>query len=161
MHTPQVHEPPSILFCFKPTAAQSNALISGAGGGIGFGAGLTSSFAGAAPGRGASQTVHFSVAEAAFCNMHVPHVQSPPDAAVACFIPAAAQSNALGADEEGVDEGKAKPPLVLGMEEDEEEEEATGTGLKKSYAGIFDIGVAAATLRASRKSLGGALNLNT
>ena len=93
MHTPQVHEPPSTLFCFKPTAAQSNALISGAGGGIGFGAGLTSSFAGVAPGRGASQTVHFSVAEAAFCNMHVSHVQSPPDAAVACFIPAAAQLN--------------------------------------------------------------------
>ena len=67
----------------------------------------------------------------------------------------------MGADEEGVDEVKTKPPLVLGMEEDEEEEEATGTGLKKSYAGIFDIGVAAATLRASRKSLGGALNLNT
>lgn len=46
--------------------------------------------------RGSSQTSHFSVALAGFCNMHVLHVHDAPLVAVGSgFRPAAAQSNAF------------------------------------------------------------------
>ena len=82
-HVSHVH---SVVVCvdgaFIPAAAQSNA----------FGAG-----AGAAPGRGASHTVHFSLALSGFFSAHVSHIHSALDAAAGCFIPAAAQLNAFGA----------------------------------------------------------------
>lgn len=115
MHELQVHDALSPFGCgFKPAAAQSNALTSSTGGGIGFGAGFTSLAVVLAPGRGASQTAHFSVAEAVFFSMHVSHVHSPPPAGAAGFIPAALQLNDLGADDV---EGNANP-FNFGVEDD-------------------------------------------
>jgi hypothetical protein len=85
MHVEQVQLAPDVVGGFIPTAAQSNPTTAG---GVFF----------SCPGRGASQTVHLSSAEAGFESMHSSHSQFPPSAAMGGFFPAVAQSKVTDAE---------------------------------------------------------------
>lgn len=113
-----------------------------AGGGTDFGADLTVLTPDSAPGRGASQIAHFSVADALFLSIQESHVQSPVFVDAAGLIPAAAQLNDCGVDGDDV-EGNADVPFVFVVDE------ATGMGFQKSYFGVSASGAAAAAFRAS------------
>ena len=118
IHVEQVQLlPVFVLVGFAPAADQSKGFAGGA----------------LAPGFGASQTVHFSVAVAGFDSMQVEHVQlSPAPGELAGFIPAAAKSKPLtGAGVRGL-------PTWTGF----------GAGAEKSKGGREDMASALASSRA-------------
>ena len=99
MHVPHVHfSSPDTEGAFIPAAPQLKLVTFGAGR--------------AAPGRAASQTVHFSLAESGFCSMHMLHVQVPPAGAEGAFIPAAPQLNPFIFDAGGVVPGRVASQTV-------------------------------------------------
>jgi len=78
-HTLHTHSSPEgPLTGFIPAAFQSNE---------------ATGFGGSAPGLGASQIVHLSIAVAGFFNEHTLHTHSLPEGPLTGFIPAALQSN--------------------------------------------------------------------
>lgn len=102
MHVLHDHVPPAVACgSFIPAAAQSNPFAAGAG---------------AFPGRGASHTVHFSVALAGFCSAHVEHVHLSADSPGFC-MPAAAQSKPFVAGAEALPGRGASQTVHLSVAE--------------------------------------------
>lgn len=83
MHVEHVQEPSFALGFAMPAAPQLNAAAGAFG----------------APGRGASQTAHFSVALASLAHMHVEHVHEPAGVGVGFAMPAASQLKPLLEDD--------------------------------------------------------------
>ena len=79
MHIEQVQEPSFALGFAMPAAPQLNPAVGAFG----------------APGRAASQTVHFSVALASLVHIHIEHVHEPSGFGVGFVMPAASQLKPL------------------------------------------------------------------